>query len=218
MWCIPEITAEYKRRMKEVLDLYEKPYDPLLPVVCLDEKSVELHGEKRKPLLRKGCKLVDCEYTRHGTANIFMMTEPKGGRHIVRVTEQRTRLDFAECLKWLEKKYSKAVTIHLVMDNLNTHNEKSLTKRFGDKEGRRLWARFTPHYTPKHASWLNQAEIAIGVMARCCIGNQRIVTKDILEEKTSKFWKQRTQERWKIDWKFTNKKANQWIRTFGSEH
>jgi transposase len=204
--------------MNDVLSVYERPYDPLLPVVCIDEKSVELHGEKRKPILKKGVKLVDCEYTRHGTANIFMMTEPKGGHHYARVTERRTREDFAECLKWLESKYSKAVTIHLVMDNLNTHNEKSLIKRFGDKEGRRLWARFTPHYTPKHASWLNQAEIAIGVMARCCIGNQRIVESKTLKKSVTNFWKKRTKERWTINWGFTRKKANEWIRTFGSEH
>lgn len=218
MWCIPTITPEYRRRMDDVLALYAKPYDPLIPVVCLDEKCVELHGEKRKPLLRKGCKLVDCEYTRHGTANIFMMTEPKGGRHFARVTKRRTREDFAWCLKWLNTQYKDAVTIHLVMDNLNTHNEKSLIKTFGETEGRRLWARFTPHYTPVHGSWLNQAEIAIGVMARCCIGNQRIVTPETLEKKVSTFWQQRTKEQWKIDWKFTTKKANEWIKTFCSKH
>jgi transposase len=218
MWCIPEITPEYKARMNEVLSLYERAYDPLLPVVCFDEKSVELHGEKRKPLLKKGCKLVDSEYTRHGTSNIFMMTEPKGGQHFARVTERRTRTDFAECLKWLESKYQDAVTIHLVMDNLNTHNEKSLIKAFGDIVGRRLWARFTPHYTPKHASWLNQAEIAIGIMARCCIGNQRIVTSEILEKTVQTFWKQRSAEKWKIDWGFTVKKANVWIKIFCSQH
>ena len=146
------------------------------------------------------------------------MTEPKGGRHYARVTQRRTREDFAECLEWLEKKYSKPVTIHLVIDNLNTHNEKSLITAFGELEGRRLWARFTPHYTPKHASWLNQTEIAIGVMTRCCIGNQRIVTQKILEEKVTLFWKKRTKEKWTIDWKFTNKKANQWIKTFRSQH
>ena len=204
--------------MTEVLDLYEQPYDPLLPVVCFDEKCVDLHGETRKPLLKKGCKLVDYEYVRHGTANIFMMTEPKGGKHLARVTDRRTREDFAKCLKWLEGQYKDAVTIHLVMDNLNTHNKKSLTQTFGVREGRRLWARFTPHYTPKHASWLNQAEIAIGVMARCCIGNQRIVTPKSLEKTVTTFWKQRSKERWKIDWKFTVKKANRWIRTFCSEH
>lgn len=204
--------------MTQVLDLYERPYDPLLPVVCFDEKCVDLHGETRKPLLKKGCKLVDYEYIRHGTANIFMMTEPKGGKHLARVTDRRTREDFATCLKWLEGQYKDAITIHLVMDNLNTHNEKSLTQTFGETEGRRLWARFTPHYTPKHASWLNQAEIAIGVMARCCIGNQRIVTSKTLEKAVTTFWKQRSKERWKIDWKFTTKMANRWIRTFCSEH
>lgn len=218
MWCVPEITREYRKRLHDIVSLYEAPYDPLLPVVCLDEKNVELRGEKRKPLLRKGCKLVDYEYQRRGTANIFMMTEPKGGRHYARVTDRRTRKDFAKCLRWLAHRYSNAITIHLVMDNLNTHNEKSLIDTFGHREGRRLWARFTVHFTPKHASWLNQAEIAIGVMSRCCIAKQRIIDKSVLRKNVTQFWRKRTRRKWNIEWKFTKKKANAWMRTFCSKH
>jgi len=202
----------------DVLETYERPYDEEIPVVCLDEKSLELHDERHTPIRsRRGTKR-DHEYVRKGTANLFMMTEPKGGKHYVRVTERRTRRDFAQCLKWLAQKYPKAVTIHLVMDNLNTHNEKSLVETYGLVEGRRLWARFSVHYTPKHASWLNQAEIAIGVTQRCCLGKDRLGSMQQVKERVIPFWKKRRNQRWKIDWRFTPKKAQNWLKTFQSEH
>ena len=204
--------------MMDVLATYERPYDPLLPVVCLDEKSLELHDERDAPLRSRGGVKRDHEYVRRGTANLFMVTEPKGGRHYVRVTQRRTRKDFAQCLQWLAQKYPDALTIHLVMDNLNTHNETSLIETYGEQKGRRLWARFTVHYTPKHASWLNQAEIAIGVMQRCCLGKERSGSLQQVRQRVIPFWRERRQQRWTIDWKFTTKKANLWIRTFKSEH
>ena len=203
--------------MNDLLTLYERPFDAQLPVVCLDEKSVELHADKRKPL-KRSITLRDYEYERHGTANVFMMSEPKGGRHYVQVTKQRTRIDFAECLKWLAAKYKTAITIHLVMDNLNTHNETSLVKAFGEAEGRRLWARFTPHYTPKHASWLNQAEIAISVMSTCALGKTRHPTIESVRNVLISFWRKRRAEKWKINWRFTVKKSKEWLKTFGSKH
>lgn len=218
MWCVPFLDDEYKARMNDVLDLYERSYDPKLPVVCLDEKSVELHAEKR-PLVRSRSGVRrDHEYARRGTANVFMLTEPKGGRHYARISKRRTRRDFAHCLKWLAARYPDALTIHLVMDNLNTHNEKSVVDTYGAVEGRRLWARFTTHYTPKHASWLNQAEIAIGIMARCCLGNTRIPTIAALRRAVQPFWKQRRQERWTINWRFTTTRAKLWLKTFESRH
>lgn len=204
--------------MFEVLDLYEQEFDPALPVVCLDEKSLELHDERFEPIRSRSGTRRDHEYIRRGTANIFMLTEPKGGRHYVRVSPRRTRTEFAQCLKWLARRYPDAITIHLVMDNLNTHSEKSLIQTFGAIEGRRLWGRFTVHYTPKHASWLNQAEIAIGIMQRCCIGRDRIGNATQLRQRIIPFWQHRRQQRWKIDWRFTKKKAQVWIKTFESKH
>ena len=203
--------------MNDVLALYERPYDDKLPVVCIDEKSVELHSEVREPI-RRSILLRDSEYRRHGTSNIFMMTEPKGGRHYVRVTQRRTKVDFAHCLKWLAAQYKSAVTIHLVMDNLNTHNESSLIEAFGETAGRRLWARFTPHYTPKHGSWLNQAEIAICVMSKCCLGRTRRSTLAEVRRAIIPFWRKRRAEKWTIDWRFTVAKAKRWLNTFGSQH
>ena len=218
MWCVPEIDQDYRARMHEVLSLYEQPYDAQLPVVCLDEKNVELHDEKRQPIESKSGIRRDHEYVRKGTANIFMITEPKGGRHFARVTGRRTRKDFARCLKWLAEKYPDALTIHLVMDNLNTHTEKSLIDTYGTTDGRRIWARFTVHYTPKHASWLNQAEIAISVMSRCCLGNRRFPEQRILSKEVARFWQTKRRQQWNIDWRFTTAKAKKWLTNLESKH
>lgn len=218
MWCVPSLDETYKAQMFDVLQLYEQKYDPLLPVVCLDEKSVELHDERCQPIRSHSGTRRDHEYIRRGTANIFMLTEPKGGRHYVRISPRRRRSEFAQCLKWLARRYPNAITIHLVMDNLNTHTEKSLIRSYGTTEGRRLWARFTVHYTPTHASWLNQAEIAISIMQRCCLGRDRIGDISKLRQRVVPFWQKRRQEQWKIDWRFTKKKAKLWIRTFESKY
>ena len=219
MWCVPTLDGEFITRMNDVLDLYERPYDPRLPVVCLDEKSVELHDEKYPSRRdRKGIVRRDHEYVRRGTANIFVMTEPKGGRHFGRVTSRRRRREFAETLRFLSLRYPDAVTIHLVMDNLNTHTEKSLIETFGDVAGRRLWARFTVHYTPKHASWLNQAEIAIQVMTRCALGKERIGSLQAVRDRVTPFWAQRRRERWTIDWRFNRKNAQRWLKSFSNQH
>ncbi len=218
MWCVPTLDAEYQARMYELLNLYERPLDPRRPVVCLDEKNVQLHDEKRAPIRRRSGLRRDHEYVRRGTANIFMLTEPKGGRHYARVTQRRTRADFAHCLKWLASRYPRALTIHLVMDNLNTHTEKSLLETFGSHDGRRLWKRFTVHYTPKHASWLNQAEIAISVLSRCCLGRNRIPSIESLRHLAVAFWRKRRRERWTINWRFTKSKAKEWLKFYVSEH
>ena len=202
----------------DVLGVYEREYDPLLPVVCLDEKTVELHDERYRPIHSHSGTRRDHEYVRRGTANLFMITEPKGGRHYVRVSNRRTRKEFAHCLKWLASRYPNAMTIHLVMDNLNTHSEESLIQTFGPIEGRRLWARFTLHYTPVHASWLNPAEIAISIMQRCCLGKDRLGNITQLRQRVIPFWNKRRKQKWKIDWRFTRKKAKLWIKTFESEH
>jgi transposase len=195
MWCIPKLDTKFLERMFDILAVYEQPYDPLLPVVCLDEKCVELRDDVRKPLRRKGRTYRDHEYQRQGTANVFVMTEPKGGRHYGRVTKRRASSDFAHALKFLAARYPNAVTIHLVMDNLSTHTEIALIKSFGDTVGRRLWARFTIHYTPVHASWLNQAEIAIGILTRTALGG-RIPDLDTLRKRVTPFFRNRRNQRW----------------------
>ncbi|KAF0139843.1 MAG: transposase, partial [Ignavibacteria bacterium] len=165
MWCIPKLDKEYIDRMEDVLDLYEKPYNPKEPVVCLDEKSIQLLKSAREDVAAKKDGQItkrDSEYIRCGTANAFCGIEPKAGKHFTIVTRRRKRPDFAKVLNKISKRYPKAKTINLVMDNLNTHNEKSLVTYYGKKEGHEIWRRFTIHYTPKHGSWLNQAEIEIG--------------------------------------------------------
>ena len=197
--------------MFDILYLYSRPYDPLLPVVCFDEKLVELRQSVRKGYrTRNGVRVCDYEYQKNGTANLFVMTEPKGGNHYVQTTERRTKKDFARCLKWLASHYTKAITIHLVMDNLNTHKESSLIELYGKKEGSRLWARFTVHYTPVHASWLNQAEIAIGAIAKATL-QERIANMETLRKKTLAFAAVLRKKKWPINWGFTIKRAKKWI-------
>lgn len=204
--------------MNDVLGIYERIFDPRIPVLCLDEKHVEFREDVLPTVLTKSGVRRDYEYIRRGTANVFMITEPKGGRHYVRVTKRRTRIDFAKTMKWIASRYPDAITIHIVMDNLNTHNETSLIKAFGNEEGRRIWNRFHVHYTPKHGSWLNQAEIAIGVMTRCALGKHRVSSIDELKKRLIPFWSKRRKEKWKIDWRFTTEKAKHWLNTFKTEH
>jgi DDE superfamily endonuclease len=172
---IPQLTGEFVRRMLDVLEVYERPYDPKRPQVCTDEKSHALHCPARESLppqpgrpLRK-----DPEYVRHGTANLFVTVEPQGGKRIVQVTKRRTARDFARHLQTISAAYPDADKIVLVLDNLNTHVKKSVIKTFGEAEGERLWSRFEIHYTPPHGSWLDMAEIEIGILSRQCLKSGR---------------------------------------------
>ena len=144
--------------MEDILDVYERPYDPTVPVVCLDEKPVAFHGDKREPIEMKpgSCKKIDDQYIRNGTGSIFAVVEPLGGRHHISVREQRTMKDWAEEIKHItDVMYPDAEKIILVMDNLNTHKIASLYKRFSPDEARRIARRIEIHYTPVHGSWLN---------------------------------------------------------------
>lgn len=174
MWCIAELTEEYVRRLEDVLELYEKPYNQAEPVICLDEKPVSLHREVRAPKpAAPGLVLKrDGEYQRCGTANVFCAVESKAGRHYTRPTPNRTAPEFAQFVAELALHYPHVRTIHLVVDNLNIHTRKSLTDYFGEATGTHLWSRFTVHYTPKHGSWLNQAEIEISLFSRQCLGTR----------------------------------------------
>jgi len=210
MWCIGKINEEYIKRMEDVLDVYERAYDAKNPVICIDEKPVALIADSRDriPIKKSGDILKkDYEYKRNGSVNIFCAVEPKAGRYINSVTQKRCGSDFAQFLKSLTFEYSSVDKIVLVMDNLSTHKMKSLTDFYGEEEGTKLWNKFEVHYTPKHASWLNQAEIAIGMYSRQCLGDGRMGTVENLELQT-KAWNLRTNEKKiKINWRFTKKKA-----------
>ena len=172
MWCIGKLTKEYKERMEDILDLYERSYTKKEPVVCFDEKLHHLVKDARSPLpMREGfIKKRDYEYERKGSCNVFCTVEPKAGRHLTYVTKNRKGPEFAKVIRRIEGLYSGTRRIHIVLDNLNTHVKKSLVEFYGKEEGERIWDRFEWHYTPKHASWLNQAEIEIGLYQRGCIG------------------------------------------------
>ena len=176
MWCVADLDADYIARMEDVLALYEKPYNGKDPVVCLDEKPVSLHAEVRPPRPARPGHIAkrDSEYERCGTANIFAVVEPKAGRHFTCATPNRSAAQFARVVQRVVAAYPGARTVHVVMDNLNIHCEKSLTDHFGRRMGRRVWRRLTVHFTPKHGSWLNQAEIELSLVSRGCLGSRRI--------------------------------------------
>jgi len=207
MWCVAKLDKEYIQRMEDVLALYEKPYDPHNPVVCLDEKPVQLLSEpyKTMPVKPGQVKRRDHEYKREGVANVFCGVEPKTGRVMVRPTRNRKSNAFAKFFRSVMRKYKHAKKVHVVLDNLNTHKEKSLTDALGEKLGKKLWKRAVIHYTPKHASWLNQAEIAIGIYSRQCLGKDRVDSLRTLKKRTRQ-WVRRG-EKILINWKFTRKKA-----------
>jgi hypothetical protein len=197
--------------MYDLLDLYALPYDERRPVICVDEKSKQLLGEKRKPIAQKpGSPLkYDYEYTRNGTRNIFVAIEPKGVKRIVAVTKRRTRSDFAIfVMRLVDDEYPSAKKLRLVVDNLNTHFEKSFTDTFSRKEANRILKRVEFHYTPKHASWLNMAEIEINIMSRECLGARRFSQQQVLAQELEAWEKQRNKNKSKIVWKFTRQNAD----------
>jgi hypothetical protein len=213
MWCVAELNEEYVRKLEDVLELYERPYNQAEPVVCLDEKPVTLHKDLRSPkppapgLIAKR----DSEYQRCGTANVFCAVEPKAGQHYTRPTPDRCAAEFAQIMAELALNYPSAKTIHLVVDNLNIHCRKSLTDHYGEIPGTNLWNRFTVHYTPKHGSWLNQAEIEISLFSRQCLGTRRLPTLLRLKEE-ARAWNATVNEaRTKIDWQFSRKDARRKI-------
>jgi len=214
MWCVAELDAEYIAKMEDVLAMYERPYDATAPVVCLDEKPVSLHAEVRpgRPARPGHLAKRDNEYARCGTANIFAIVEPKAGRHLTCATPNRSARAVARRIHTVVAAYPRARTIHLVMDNLNTHREKALIDHFGRRAGRALWRRLTVHYTPKHGSWLNQAEIELSLVARQCLGRRRIAALRELQSETRAWNAQANRRQTHIHWRFTRKDAQ---RKFG---
>ena len=209
MWCVAEIDDEYKEKMEDVLRIYEKDYDKKNPVVCIDERPLVLHSEIREPITLKPGGIIkrDSEYKRNGTANAFCMVEPKAGRHITKITKNRKSWQFARVIKELVSSYPRVKTIHVVMDNLNTHKENSLVKYFGERKGKKIWARITPHYTPKHGSWLNQAEIEISMFSRQCLGKNRIADLASMKKRAHAWTKRMNRNKVKIKWTFSRRKA-----------
>jgi hypothetical protein len=209
MWCVPELNEEYISKMEDVLEVYERPYDPKEPVVCLDEKPVTLHAEVRPPSAAAPGREArrDSEYERCGTANVFCAVEPKAGLHFTYATPDRSSVRFSQVLVDLAIQYPDADTIHLVMDNLNIHRRKSLTDLLGEEVGCEVWNRFTVHYTPKHGSWLNQAEIEIGLLSRQCLGTRRIPDLKELRSEVRAWNRNINRRRTRINWKFDRKAA-----------
>jgi hypothetical protein len=214
MWCVAELNAEYIEKMEDVLAVYEKPYNPAEPVVCLDEKPVSLHADVRAPIPAKPGTVAkrDNEYKRCGTANVFGVVEPKAGRHFTTATPDRSAFQFAQVVYRLALHYPDAKTIHLVMDNLNIHGRKSLTDLYGAEIGAEIWDRFTVHYTPKHGSWLDQAEIELSLFSRQCLGTRRIPDLATLQRETKAWNRQANRKRTTINWGFTRRKARKTFR------
>ena len=195
--------------MEDILDVYEMPYDPSVPVVCMDEKPYQLLGEARESwAMRPGDnKKVDSEYVRNGTCSIFAFIEPLGGKHHVSVREHRTAVDWAEEIKYLvDEMYPDAEKIILVMDNLNTHKPSSLYKKFKPEEARRIIKKLEIHYTPKHGSWLDIAEIELNVMTWQCL-NRRIDSIEKLTSELAAWEKERNENHAKVNWHFRTKDA-----------
>jgi transposase len=209
MWCIPNINGEYVARMEDVLDLYAEEPDPLRPVVCFDETPRQLIGEERVPIRAEPGKpaRVDYEYVRNGTANVFMFVDVNRPWRHAKVTDQRTCVDFAECMRELvDKHYPKAECIRVVLDNLSAHSAGALYQAFAPEEARRILDRLEFHFTPKHASWLNMVEIEIGVMVKQCL-DRRIPDKATLISEIANWERRRNSERARIKWMFTVERA-----------
>lgn len=191
--------------MEDILSVYRRPYDPRYPLVCMDETNKQLIKEVRTPIPAKPGRVAryDSEYERNGVANLFIFYEPLAGQRHVSVTDRRTKQDWAHQVKTLlDVYYPDAEKVVLVMDNLNTHTGASLYETFEPEEARRRLDRLEIHYTPKHGSWLNMAEIEIGVMNCQCL-DRRIAEQPIIAREVAAWEQQRNKEEAKIRWTFT---------------
>jgi hypothetical protein len=201
--------------MEEVLDIYKQAYDPKHPVICMDESSKQLIREIRQPLPMKpgDVEKFDTEYERNGTASIFMAFEPLQGLRFTKVTEQRTKTDWAYYIREIvdNEQYKDAEKIIFVMDNLNTHHKSSLYETFEPFEAKRIADRFDIHYTPKHGSWLNMAEIELSHLSRQCL-DQRLDERAILDEEVKAWTKARNEKRVIANWQFTTADARVKLR------
>lgn len=209
-WKIPpDANAAFVACMEDVLEVYHLPFDPLWPLVCMDESSKQLVGEVHAPIAAAPGhgQIVDHEYVRNGVAEIFLEVEPLGGRRHVEITERRTAKDWAVFVKgMLDERYPQATKVRLVMDNLNTHGIASLYEAFAPQEARRLAERLEIHYTPKHGSWLNVAEIELSAMQSQCL-DRRIPDIASLRREAAAWEADRNNRNSRIDWRFTTADA-----------
>jgi hypothetical protein len=208
-WCIPQVGAEFVACMEDVLDLYTDPYDPAKPTVCFDETSKQLIGETRQalPACPGQVARYDYEYERHGTRNLFMFFEPLAGQRQVKVTEHRTKQDFAHCMQWLvDDAYPDATLIRVVLDNLNTHTVAALYETFEAAEANRIRKRLEFHYTPKHGSWLNMAEIEFSIFARQAWSGY-IPNEQTLKQHVQELVDERNATQPTVHWYFTSQEA-----------
>lgn len=205
-WCIQsQVSSAFVCAMEDILTLYKRDFNSDEPVVCMDETSRQLIKETRCPVPPAPGRTAryDYEYERNGVCNLFMFFDPLGGKRYISVTERRTKQDWAlEIKQLLDLRYPKARKVILVMDNLNTHAGASLYETFEPQEARRLLDRLEIHYTPKHASWLNMAEIELGILSRQCL-DRRIPDKKTLEFEITAWQQQRNNTGSKINWRFT---------------
>lgn len=205
----PEKNAEFVAAMEDVLDVYQRPRDPRRPLVCLDEQSKQLIKETRTPIPAAPGRVArhDYEYERNGTANLFMLFAPLEGWRCVKVTERRTRLDFAEVIRELvDVHFADAEKIVLVMDDLNTHKPASLYEAFPPAEARRLVEKLEIHHTPKHGSWLDMAETELSVLTKQCL-DRRLPDMETLKAEVAAWTQRRNAQRATIDWQFTTDQA-----------
>lgn len=211
----PKENADFVAAMEDVLEVYQRPYDPLRPQVCLDETSKQLTREVRRPMpaVPGHPARIDSEYERNGTANLFMMFEPLRGWRHVEVTERRTKIDFAHVVRDLvDVHFPHAETIVLVMDNLNTHKTASLYEAFPPAEARRLIEKLEIHYTPKHGSWLDMAETELGILSRQCL-DRRLPDRDTLTREVAAWEDIRNMAESKVTWRFTTEDARIKLKT-----
>lgn len=209
MWCIQKITPEFRKLMYDILNLYQEPYDSRIPVLGVDEKPKQLIEDSRKPIpMRPGmAEKYDYEYIRNGKANIFVAVEPKHGKRVTKVTKQRTKKDFAKFMQYVVLSYPYAEKLRIVLDNLNTHHKNSFYEAFEKEEAEKILSKLEFHYTPKHASWLNVAEIEISAIDAECT-DRRMKDISFLRKEVNACTKMRNNERCKIDWRFTKKDAD----------
>jgi DDE superfamily endonuclease len=200
--------------MEDVLDLYAEPYDPQYPVVCFDESPYQLVSEARQPVLAAPGQPVryDDEYRREGTCNLFMFVQPLGGWRHVKVTDRRTAQDFAQCMKDLvDRHFSQATLITVVLDNLNTHTPAALYDTFTPAEARRLLQTLDLRYTPKHGSWLNMAEIEFAALSTQCL-DRRIPDQATVHRRVGAWEASRNAQKATINWRFTTTKARRKLK------
>jgi hypothetical protein len=216
MWVIaPQANPDFVYHMEDVLSIYQRSYDPRRPLVCMDETTKQLVGEIRTPLppLPGKSARYDAEYVRQGVASLFLFSEPLSGKRQVRVREQRTKQDWATVLRELiEETYADAEKIVLVMDNLNTHSPESFYATFPPAVAKRLADKLEIHYTPKHGSWLNMAEIELGILSRQCL-KRRIPSRERLRQHINAWEQSRNQDQRKINWQFTTPDARIKLRS-----